>query len=424
MRLSPFGHARGKLAKAGVLGHSTASIIAPPERPNFMRRPSAASLDLIKRLIAFDTTSRDSNLALIDYVRDYLAKLDVASELFFDESGKKANLFATLGPPGNGGLILSGHADVVPVDGQDWTGDPFAVVERDGRLYGRGTSDMKSFIAVALALTPEILEQMPRAPVHFAFSYDEEVACLGVRPMLSELVRRGVRPIGCVVGEPTEMRPIRAHKGKLGLRRQAHGFECHSALAPRGVNAIQYAAEIVPELNRFGRRFRDAEPYDKEFDVPYTTVHTGPIHGGTALNIVHKDCWFDFEVRHLPADDPRAIDARIRDFVDAELTSEMRQAAPATGVTWRELSNFPGLSTDEDAEITQIVESASGGDSTGKVAFGAEAGLFQASGIPTIVCGPGSIDQAHKPDEFVALEQIALREDFVRRRVRQAAPRA
>ncbi len=389
-----------------------------------MRQPSAASHDLINRLIAFDTTSRDSNLALVDYVRDYLAKLGVASELFFDESGTKANLFATLGPPGNGGLILSGHTDVVPVDGQDWTSDPFAVVERDGRLYGRGASDMKSFIAVVLALAPEILAQKPQAPIHLAFSYDEEVGCLGVRRMLSELVRRGVRAIGCVVGEPTEMRPIRAHKGKLSLRCQVHGFECHSALAPRGVNAIQYAAEIIAELNRVGRRFRDAGPYDKEFDVPYTTVHTGLIHGGTALNIVPKDCWFDFEVRHLPADDPQAICARIREFVDAKLMPEMRHVAPATGVTWRELSRFPGLSTDEDAEITQVAKSASGGNSTGKVAFGTEAGLFQASGIPTIVCGPGSIDQAHKPDEFVALEQIALCEDFVRRLVRQAAPRA
>ncbi|HJS32909.1 MAG TPA: acetylornithine deacetylase [Alphaproteobacteria bacterium] len=389
-----------------------------------MRRPSAASLDMIRRLIAFDTTSRDSNLALIEFVRDYLADLGVASELFFDESGTKANLFATLGPSGDGGIILSGHTDVVPVDGQDWSSDPFAVVERNGRLYGRGTCDMKSFIAVALALSPELLERKPRTPVHLAFSYDEEVGCLGVRGMLSELVRRGIRPIGCVVGEPTEMRPIRAHKGKLSLRCEVHGFECHSALAPRGVNAIQYAADIIAELNRIGRRFRDAGPYDREFDVPYTTVHTGVIRGGTALNIVPKDCWFDFEIRHLPADDPHSIFGRLRDFVDTTLTPEMRRVAPASGVTWRELSRFPGLSTDENAEITQIVKSASGGNSTGKVAFGTEAGLYQGSGIPTIVCGPGSIDQAHKPDEFVALEQIALCEEFIRRLVLRAASRA
>ena len=379
---------------------------------------------MIRRLIAFDTTSRDSNLALIDFVRDYLAKLGVASELFFDESGKKANLFATLGPPGDGGLVLSGHTDVVPVDGQDWSSDPFAVAERGGRLYGRGTCDMKSFIAVALALSAEIIESKPRAPIHLALSYDEEVGCIGVRRMLEELVRRGIRPLGCVVGEPTEMRPIRAHKGKLSLRCEVHGLECHSALAPRGVNAIQYAAEIIAELNRIGRQFRDVGPYDPEFDVSYTTVHAGVIRGGTALNIVPKDCWFDFEFRHLPADDPDSIHNRLRDFVDATLAPEMRRVAASSGVTWRELSRFPGLSTAEDAEITQIVKSASGGNSTGKVAFGTEAGLYQESGIATIVCGPGSIDQAHKPDEFVALEQIALCEDFIRRLVRLAAPRA
>jgi acetylornithine deacetylase len=386
-----------------------------------MRSPSPASLDIIRRLVSFDTTSRDSNLALIHWVRDYLAGLGVASELVFDESGRKANLFATLGPEGEGGLILSGHTDVVPIDGQEWSSDPFAIVERDGRLYGRGTCDMKSFVAVVLAMAPEILARKLARPVHFAFSYDEEVGCVGVRGLLDELVKRGARPFGCIVGEPTEMRVIRAHKGKLSIRCSVRGFECHSALAPRGVNAIQYAAEIIGALSRIGRRFRDNGPYDREFDVPYTTVHTGIIHGGTALNIVPKDCWFDFEFRHLPADDPRALFAEIRAHAEREIVPEMQAVHADTGVSWQELSTFPGLATEEGAPITELAKAASGSNATGKVAFGTEAGLFQRSGIPTIVCGPGSIEQAHKPDEFVSLEQIALCEDFLRRVLERVA---
>ncbi len=380
-----------------------------------MRSPSTASLDMIRRLVSFDTTSRDSNLALIHWVRDYLGGLGVACELVFDESGRKANLFATLGPEGEGGLILSGHTDVVPIDGQEWSSNPFEIVERNGRLHGRGTSDMKSFVAVVLAMAPEILARKLARPVHFAFSYDEEVGCLGVRRLLDELVRRGVRPFGCIVGEPTQMRVIRAHKGKLSIRCSVRGFECHSALAPQGVNAIQCSAEIIVALGRIGRRFRDHGPYDKEFDVPYTTVHTGIVHGGTALNIVPKDCWFDFEFRHLPPDDPRALFDEIRAYAEREIVPAMQAVRPDTGVSWQELSTIPGLASEEGAPIIELAKAASGSNASGKVAFGTEAGLFQRSGIPTVVCGPGSIEQAHKPDEFVSLEQIALCEDFLRR---------
>lgn len=386
-----------------------------------MPKPSPASVEMIRRLVAFDTTSRDSNLALIDFVRDYLKALGIDSQLVFDESGRKANLFATLGPAGKPGLMLSGHTDVVPVDGQEWSTDPFKVEQRDGRLFGRGTCDMKSFLAVILALTPEFARADLRTPLHLAFSYDEEVGCLGVRRLIADLAKRDIRPIACVVGEPTEMKVIRAHKGKLSIRARVRGFECHSSLAPKGVNAIQYAAEAIAYLNRMGKRIAETGPFDREFDIPHTTVHTGLIQGGTALNIVPKDCWFDFEFRHLPADDPNALFAEVRKFAESDLQPQMRRVHADTGFSWEELSSFPGLDTSEDADITALAKAASGGNATAKVAFGTEAGLFDEAGIPTIICGPGSIDQAHKPNEFVALDQIAQCETFLRRLVERVS---
>ncbi|MBL8831905.1 MAG: acetylornithine deacetylase [Rhodospirillales bacterium] len=386
--------------------------------------PSKTALDIVKKLVSFDTTSRDSNLALIDWVRDYLAKLGIESRLVFDETGKKANLWASIGPADRPGLVLSGHTDVVPIDGQEWTVAPFEPMERDGRLYGRGTTDMKSFVGVCLALAPEFVRTKLKTPIHFAFSYDEEVGCIGVRRLLSDLEARGIRPMGCVVGEPTSMKVIRAHKGKLSFRAHVRGFECHSSLAPRGVNAIQYAARAIARLIEIGDRFAAEGPFDREFDIPFTTVHTGTIRGGTALNIVPKDCSFDFEFRHLPVHDPRSLFAQFESFVRGELEPKMKAIHADTGFAFEEISAFPGLAGDEDAEITQAAKAASGGNATGKVAFGTEAGLFEAQGIPTVICGPGDIDQAHKPDEFVALEQIAQCEQFLRRLVERLEVRA
>lgn len=390
-----------------------------------MPAPSRASLDMIRRLVSFDTTSRLSNLALIEFVREYLRSLGVEAKLVFNEDKTKANLFATLGPTDRPGIVLSGHTDVVPVDGQEWATDPFAVVERNERLYGRGTCDMKSFVAVVLALVPEFLKAGLKTPVHLAFSYDEEVGCLGVRRLIADLDREKLRPLACVVGEPTSMKVIRAHKGKLSFRARVRGFECHSSLAPRGVNAVQYAAEAIAYLSRMGRRFAAEGPFDRDFDIPHTTVHTGIVHGGTALNIVPKDCHFDFEFRHLPGHDPRAMFEEVRRFVATELEPEMHRVQADTGFSWEQISGFPGLAIAEDAEITQMARAASGGNApAGKVAFGCEAGLFEQAGIPTIVCGPGDIDQAHKPNEFVALEQIALCEAFLRRLVERYGSRA
>jgi len=377
-------------------------------------RPSDASLDMIRKLIAFETVSRDSDLDLIHWVRDYLKGLGVESELVHDEAGRKANLFATLGPTDRGGVVLSGHTDVVPIDGQEWTTDPFAVTEKDGRLYGRGTCDMKSFVAISLALAPEFLKRGLSTPIHLAFSYDEEVGCLGVRRLLAEVARRPVRPVACIVGEPTEMKVIKAHKGKISFRGMVRGFECHSSICHTGVNAVEAAAEMVAFLRRLAREKATNGPFDQGFDPPYTTIHTGTIQGGTALNIVPKDCSFEFEFRYLPGDDPQAIMARIEAHA-RDLEAEMRKVQADTGIRFEEVSAFPGLDTRDDAEVTELAKALSGSNDTGKVAFGTEAGLFQQAGIATIVCGPGSIEQAHKPNEYIALDQLAACETFLRR---------
>lgn len=370
---------------------------------------------MIRRLVGFDTTSRESNLALIDFIRNYLDSQGIASELTFDDSGRKANLFATIGPEGVGGIMLSGHTDVVPVDGQRWESDPFTATLRDERLYGRGTADMKSFIGVALAFVPEFRRHALKLPVHLAFSYDEEVGCIGVRRLIAQFAGRTVKPRACVVGEPTGMRPVTGHKGKTSMRCRVHGVESHSALAHKGVNAVEAAAELVAYLKGMARRLRHNGPHDHDFEPPYTTVHTGTIHGGTALNIVPKECIFDFEFRNLPADNATALAEEVRNFAETTLLPEMREVDPDTGFEFKELTKFPGFAIGADTEITQLALALSGANSTGKVSFGTEAGLFYEAGIPTIICGPGSIEQAHRPDEFISLDQIARCETFMRR---------
>lgn len=382
------------------------------------------STDMIKRLVAFDTTSRNSNLELMTFVAEYLRDLGVESELVHNEEGTKANLYATLGPTDRSGIALSGHTDVVPVDGQEWHTDPFQVVENGDRLYGRGTSDMKSFIAICLALAPEFLAGDITTPLHFAFSYDEEIGCVGVRGLIDALARRPVKPSAVIIGEPTEMKVVRAHKGKLSYRCRVRGHEAHSSLSHIGVNAVEAAAEAVAFLKSMARRHRDQGPYDSELEPPYTTVHTGTIHGGTALNIVPRECSFEFEFRHLPEDDPHALLEELRHFVDEHIAPEMTRTQPGTGFSFEPMSHIPGLATDEDAQVVQLVKALTGQNATAKVAFGTEAGLFQAGGMPAVVCGPGSIEQAHKPDEFIVLEQIAQCESFLRKlfqRCRQGA---
>lgn len=364
------------------------------------------SRDLLADLIAFDTTSRESNLALIDYVRAYLAGLGIDSELLFNAERSKANLYARIGPAGAGGVMLSGHSDVVPVDGQAWTLPAFALSEHDGRLYGRGTADMKGFIACVLAALPRFLDAPLRLPLHIAISYDEEVGCLGVRSLVERLRASPERPAICLIGEPTEMRPVLGHKGKLAMRCEVHGAACHSAYAPQGVNAIEYAAKLIGRLGEIGERLAAPEHHDGRFDPPYSTVQTGVIQGGRALNIVPAECRFDFEMRALPADDPQQVAAELRDYAERELLPRMRAVSAVSDIRFSELSSYPGLLTDAASDAAQLLALIAEREDFTTVAFGTEGGLFDEAGVATVVCGPGSMEQGHKPDEFVSLDQL------------------
>jgi acetylornithine deacetylase len=370
---------------------------------------------MLRRLVAFPTVSRDSNLQLIQFVRDYLAPHQAEIRLTHDDAKRKANLFATLGPRGTPGILLSGHTDVVPTEGQAWDTDPFELVEKDGRLYGRGTCDMKGFIACVLALVPEVMERGLKTPLHLAFSYDEEVGCIGVGRLIADLRHAGIRPRSCVVGEPTEMRPVIAHKGKKGYRCTVRGLAGHSAYAPLGVNAVEYAAEAIAFLKQVARRHRDHGPYDRGFDIAHTTVHTGVIRGGTALNVIPHECAFDFEFRHLPGDDPDRLLREFTDYVGSRLEPEMRATHPAAGFTIEPLSEIPVLDTGPEAEVVALAQELAGDRDFGKVSFATEGSQFQRAGIPTVVCGPGSVAQAHKPNEYVTLDQLRRCDDFLRR---------
>ncbi len=381
----------------------------PPIRPE--------TLEMIQRLVGFDTTSRESNLGLIEWVRDWLKGLGVESRLTYDATGAKANLFATIRAGARPGIVLSGHTDVVPVDGQPWDTDPFTATLKDDRLYGRGACDMKSYIAAALAATPRFLAPDLKVPVHFALSYDEEIGCLGVRGLLEDLERNDIRPDGCIVGEPTGMQPVVANKGFRSFRCAVRGKEVHSALAPHGVNAIDYAARLVVHIRGLADRLRNGGPRDEGFDVPFTTLHTGLIRGGTASNIVSRDCELHFEIRYLPGADPDQLEREIRAYASDVLEPEMRRVDPDAGVTFFVKSDTPGLAAAEDEQITALAQALAQNRSTAKVAYAAEAGLFQRAGIPSIICGPGSIEQAHKPNEYITLEQVARCESFMDRLV-------
>src|SRR5271155_4292726 len=383
-----------------------------------MSAPSASSRMMIERLIAFNTVSRDSNLGLIEWARDYLQGFGAKTRLTRDATGKKANLFATLGESDKPGLILSGHTDVVPVDGQDWNTDPFVATEREGKLYARGSADMKGFIGIVLAQAPKFVaalnENRLDAPLHYALSYDEEVGCLGVRGLIRDLEENSIRPAGCVVGEPTSMQPIIAHKGTHRFRCAVHGREAHSSYVTHGVNAIEYAARLVVFIREIADRLAQTEQRDYGFTVPYTTLSTGLIQGGIAANVVPRDCTFHFDMRTLPQASPEALYQEIRAHAEA-LAAEMRTVDAQSGIDLQWLSQTVGLAAAETDAIVQWAMQLSKNFSVGKVSYGTEAGLFQKMGVPTVICGPGDIAQAHRPNEFVALEQLAQCERFMDR---------
>jgi acetylornithine deacetylase len=377
------------------------------------------SVEMIGRLVGFDTVSARSNRALIDDVRAYLAEHGVEARIIPDASGTKANLFATIGPATAGGVALSGHTDVVPVAGQPWATDPFRATVKDGRIYGRGTADMKSFIAVALSLVPTFCAMALRRPIHLCLSYDEEVGCLGVPSLLRLLGRELPLPALAIVGEPTEMKVVNAHKGIWAQRTTITGRDGHSSAPDRGANAILYMARLIDRLDRLAAELRSegaaGAPPGLDFDPPWSTVNVGRIEGGTALNIIARSCTIDWEFRPLPGVDAAAIRARVDDWIAAELTPAMRQAAAEATIETVSLCAVPALVPQPGGAAEALALRLTGANRTETVSFTSEAGQFQESGISTVLCGPGSIAQAHQPNEFVTLEQVAACEVFLRR---------
>ena len=363
--------------------------------------------DILADLIGFPTISRDSNLDLIHYVRAWLLSHGIESRLVHNEDGRKANLWATLGPADRPGIVLSGHTDVVPVEGQAWSSDPFRLERREGNLYGRGSADMKGFIACCLAMVPRAAKAPLATPIHLAFSYDEEIGCVGVRRMLDLLKDAPVKPRLCIVGEPTLMQAVTAHKGKLGYRVTAHGLEAHSSLAPIGVNAIYMAADLIGEIRALQREIAEMGRRDGDYEVAYTTLHVGKMQGGEVMNIVPNRASFDFEIRYLPEDDGEAIAARIRNAAE-KIAATYRGVFAGARFDFATLQSYPAMNTPVDSEAVKFVHALTGGNSTGKITFGTEGGLFQqALGVPAVVCGPGNIAVAHKPDEYVSEAQMA-----------------
>ncbi len=377
--------------------------------------PALTATDLLARLAGFDTTSRNSNLALIDFVADWLTRHGVRFHLSHNEDHSKANLHAIIGPAVPGGLALSGHVDTVPVDGQAWTGDPFVLRRQDGRLTARGACDMKGFVATCLALVPELAARPLTRPVHLFITYDEEITCAGAQRLIEVLDEAGPRPAFCVVGEPSLMQPILAHKGKLDLRVTVRGRPGHSSVPVKGVNAVQAAAEAIAWVAAESRRLAQEGPFEDGFDPPHTTMHVGTMAGGTILNIIPEHAQFTMEWRTIPADDPDAMLARFRDHVARAIEPAMQAVDPDTGFSYERTAQLPGMSLPADHPLADAVRQLTGANAAGKVSYGTEGGFYQNAGIPTIICGPGDIAQAHKPDEFVTEEQMVACDRFLRR---------
>jgi len=364
-------------------------------------------LSILDRLVAFDTVSARSNLGLMHYVVDVLAKAGIASQLILDPTGTKANLYATVGPADAGGVLLSGHTDVVPVEGQVWTKPPFALTEHDGRLYGRGTTDMKGFVACAITAMLNAARRPLRVPLHLALSYDEEVGCKGVGSLIDMLAASPVRPRMGIVGEPTGMQVATGHKGKTALRATCTGREGHSALAPLMLNALHLGADFVQAVRAVQARVVEAGPQDADYDVPYTTLHVGTMQGGVQVNIVPATCTIDFEIRALAGDDPEALIGALRAEA-SQIVEPLRADFGEAAIVIERLWDYPGLGTLPDAAVVRFVQGLTGANGTIKVAFGTEGGLFsERLGLPVVICGPGSMAQGHKPDEYVTRAQLA-----------------
>ena len=374
---------------------------------------SPRALQLIQTLVQMNTVSCNSNLDLIHFVRDELHKLGVVSRITTNSEKTKANLFATLGEGRPAGIILSGHTDTVPWDGQDWTLDPLSAAVADGKLYGRGSCDMKGFIGMALAHAGDFLNSRAPFAVHLALSYDEEVGCMGVKELIADMKDAGIKPLACIVGEPTSMVPATAHKGVYRYQCCVRGKEAHSSLTPQSVNAIEMAARVIGKLRDMAEGFEAHEPRYEGFDVPFSTASVGQFHGGIADNVVPRDAVFRYEFRNLPTADAHLMQKELVAYA-ALKQSAMKKVAPDAGFSFETICEVPSFLGSAHDAVTLLAQRLAGENRTTQVAFGTEAGLFKQAGIPTVVCGPGSITQAHQPDEFVSLEQLARCQAFMR----------
>ena len=372
--------------------------------------------EILDRLVAFPTVSRDSNLDLIDWVEEYLASHGVAARRVRDATGTKAALYANAGPETAGGIVLSGHTDVVPVDGQDWSTDPWTVTERDGRLYGRGTVDMKGFDAIALAMVPYALSLGPSRPLQIALSYDEEVGCVGAPPMIDDMVAHLPRAAAAIIGEPSMLRPVTGHNASTITDIHIHGFEVHSSRLPEGISAIHEAGRVLQWVNEHNAECwaETPDPVSAAFDPPHATTHVGMIQGGTAHNITARDCTFKLGFRVPAGDDVGRHDAALDAFL-TRLDAELRTRHPEAGVTWERNLGVPGLRPEPDGAAEALIRRVTGDNGTHVVTYGTEAGQFQERGYSAVVCGPGDIAQAHQPDEWIAVDQFARGEALMRR---------
>ena len=381
------------------------------------------SEQILARLIGFDTTSTTSNLELIDFIRNYLDDYSIKSQLVHNEDKTCANLYATIGPNDIGGVMLSGHTDVVPTSGQNWNSDPYQMKTDDRLLYGRGSCDMKGFIACTLAGVPHMATQGLQTPVHLAFSYDEEIGCVGVKKLIDAMQGFEVKPHIGLIGEPTDMKMVIGHKGKAAFRVSFSGASCHSAYITNGVNAVEFAAELISFIRKMNQTVQQRNMIDEGYSVPHSTFHVGNINGGTALNIVPKQCDFEFEIRNLPQDELDALVHEIRHYATDVLLPEMRSRFEESDIQFTPISNYPGLNTDAESNAIDYTRSINPINEIGdNVSFGTEAGLFdQQLGINSVVCGPGSIDQAHKPDEYVSRQQMQYCDQMIENLVQRCA---
>jgi len=375
---------------------------------------SPQSLLMAQTLVRMNTISANSNLELIDFAQSHLAALGVKSRITYNAERTKANLFATLGEGKPAGVIVSGHTDTVPWDGQDWSVDPLSAVVRNERLYGRGSADMKSFIAIALSNAKRFLESDSPFAVHFAFSYEEEIGCFGVKELIADMREANIKPLACIVGEPTSMVPAIAHKGVYRYKCCVRGKEAHSSLTPKSVNAIEMAARVIGKVRDMAEGFERSEPRYEGFDVPFSTASVGQFHGGIADNVVPRDAEFRYEFRDLPTADAKRMQADVVAYAGS-IEPAMKKVAPDAGFSFETICEIPSFLGSANDPVTLLAQRLASEDRTTLVAFGTEAGLFKNAGIPTVVCGPGSIEQAHQPDEYVSLEQLARCELFMER---------